>query len=90
MADLTLTKTANEDDEASATVEAPQDPVADLSLTKTANVSHASVGDQITYTTTLYNGGPDAATGVTVAVNPPTGVSFISSTASQGSYNSTT
>ncbi|MFK7906360.1 MAG: DUF11 domain-containing protein, partial [Chitinophagales bacterium] len=82
--------TPNEDDEASATVEAPAIPIADLSLMKTANVSQANVGDQITYTTTLHNSGPDAATGVSVLVNPPVGVSFVSANASQGTYNSNT
>ena len=46
---------------ASAT-ETPQQ--ADLAVTKTVSDATPNVGDQITFTVTLTNAGPDAATGV--------------------------
>jgi hypothetical protein len=38
--------------------------MADLSMTKTVSDATPNVGDQITFTVTLSNQGPDAATGV--------------------------
>ncbi len=60
----------------------------DLELTKTANKSTASVNDQIVYTLTVTNNGPADATGVTIADQLPSGLTFNTSTASKGTYNS--
>ncbi len=65
-------------------------PEADLSLTKTASNTQPAIGEQTTFTITVTNSGPDQATGVSVEDLIPTGLSYISSTASQGSYNNTT
>lgn len=63
----------------------------DLSLVKTVNNSTPDVGSNITFTVTLSNAaGLSTATGVTVADVLPAGLSFVSTTASQGSYNSAT
>jgi uncharacterized repeat protein (TIGR01451 family) len=70
----------NNSDSATAT---PQQ--ADLDLTKTVNDPTPNVGDTITFTITLSNKGPDAATNVQVTDFLPAGFSFVSSTASQGS-----
>jgi len=44
------------------------------------------VGDQITFTITLTNRGPNPATAVQVTDLLPTGLTFVSATASQGTY----
>jgi len=54
-------------------------PEADLSVTKTDNVAPATaveVGDQINYTITVANNGPDNATGVVVTDTLPPEVTF--------------
>ncbi|KPV52506.1 hypothetical protein SE17_15120 [Kouleothrix aurantiaca] len=73
-----------EDDQASATV---RPPVADLSLTKGVNNPSATQGDELIYTITVTNSGPDAATGVAVSDPLPAGVEYRGATASAGSYN---
>ena len=59
-------------------------------MSETVNNATPNVGDQITFTVTLSDNGPNAATGVQVTDLLPTGVSFVAATASQGAYNSTT
>ncbi|MGV3607301.1 MAG: SpaA isopeptide-forming pilin-related protein [Planctomycetaceae bacterium] len=63
---------------------------ADLSLTKTVDVATPTVGDTVTFQLTVSNAGPGNANGVQVKDLLPAGLSFVSSTASSGSYNSTT
>ncbi len=46
-----------------------------------------NVGDKITFTVTLSDNGPDPATSVQVTDLLPAGVTFVSATPSQGSYN---
>ena len=48
------------------------------------------MGDTITYTITVVDNGPDTATGATVTDHLPAGVSFVSATPSQGSYDPVT
>ncbi|HEY5839575.1 MAG TPA: lamin tail domain-containing protein, partial [Pyrinomonadaceae bacterium] len=74
---------AGEDDQASATVTAKS---ADLSLTKTVDDASPNVSQDVTFTVTLSNGGPDAATGVVVKDQLPAGLSFVSANPSQGTY----
>ena len=45
------------------------------------------MGDTITYTVTLSNNGPNTATGVQVTDLLPAGLSFVSATPSQGTYD---
>jgi uncharacterized repeat protein (TIGR01451 family) len=68
--------------------ETPQQ--SDLALTKTVSDAAPNVGDTVTFTVTLTNNGPDAATGVQVSDLLPTGLTFVSATPSQGSYSSGT
>ncbi|HWR24015.1 MAG TPA: DUF11 domain-containing protein [Feifaniaceae bacterium] len=64
---------------------------ADLTVTA-ATVSHPEplVGETVTFTIILTNNGPDDATGVTVSAPLPAGLTFVSATPSQGTYNDTT
>src|SRR5262249_44877676 len=68
--------------QASATATPQQ---ADLALTKTVSNPTPNVGDTITYTVTLTNNGPNAATGVQVSDPLPAALSFAGATPSQGS-----
>jgi uncharacterized repeat protein (TIGR01451 family) len=63
---------------------------ADLAVTKTVNDPTPNVGDTVTFTVTLTNNGPSTATSVTVQDSLPTGLTFVSATPSQGTYDSGT
>jgi uncharacterized repeat protein (TIGR01451 family) len=79
------TGTENDQDDATLT---PQQ--IDLSVTKTVDNASPNLGDNVTFTVTVSNAGPDAATNVLLADALPAGMTFVSSTPSQGSYNSRT
>ncbi|WP_164104253.1 DUF11 domain-containing protein, partial [Candidatus Laterigemmans baculatus] len=74
----------DEDDQATVAF-TPQ--VADLSLTKTVDQATPSVGETVTFTVTLSNTGPDAATGIAVADRLSEGLRLVSATPSSGSYD---
>jgi uncharacterized repeat protein (TIGR01451 family) len=61
-----------------------------LDVTKIANVSSFTPGQQITFTITVSNAGPDAAEGTTVVDILPAGTTLVSATPSQGSCSGTT
>ena len=63
---------------------------ADLALTKVVSNATPNVGDQVTFTVTLTNNGPDTATNVQVTDLVPSGLTFVSATPSQGTYASAT
>src|SRR5262249_47015239 len=71
-----------------STTETPQR--ADLAVTKSVSNPRPNVGDIITYTVTVTNSGPDAATGVTLTDLLPASLALLSATPSQGTYNGTT
>lgn len=75
------------DNTSSDTVDGQQ---ADLSLTKTADPISATNGDTLTYTITVTNSGPDAATNIQVLEIPPTGITLGATTTSSGTYNNAT
>ena len=61
-------------------------PAADLRLTKTVDDPTPDYLDQVTFTITITNDGPTAASGVEVSDSLPPGLGYDSSTASQGAY----
>jgi uncharacterized repeat protein (TIGR01451 family) len=63
---------------------------ADLAVTVTVNDPTPNVGETVTFTVGLANLGPDTATNVTLSDPLPPGLTFVSDTPSQGSYNPTT
>ena len=62
-----------------------QAATADLALTKMDSADPASTGQSLTYTLTVSNGGPEAATAVQVVDELPNRLEFGSAAASQGS-----
>jgi uncharacterized repeat protein (TIGR01451 family) len=78
---------AGEDDQDSVTVPLQ---VTDLGLTKTASIPVVNVGEAVTYTLTLTNNGPEAATDVAVTEPLPQEFTLQSVTPSQGTYDSST
>jgi uncharacterized repeat protein (TIGR01451 family) len=62
----------------------------DLELEKTVDNDTPNVGDDITFTITVTNQGPDSAMNVVVEDLLPAGLTFVSFTASQGAYVSGT
>ncbi len=65
-------------------------PIADIAIGKTVNIQSPSLGSNVTFTITATDMGPDPATGVAVSDALPAGLTFVSSLASVGSYNSGT
>lgn len=59
--------------------------VADLQITKTASPDPVSAGQDLTYTLTVTNNGPNTATNVEVSDPLPAGVTWQSTATSQGS-----
>ena len=76
----------NDSDSASVT---PVDD-ADLAVTKTVDNATPVVGSNVTFTVTVTNNGPQDATNVGVTDMLPSGYTLVSSSTSQGSYNSGT
>jgi uncharacterized repeat protein (TIGR01451 family) len=62
---------------------------ADLSITKSASPPNPNVGDNVTFTVTVTNNGPDGAGGVAVVDILPSGVTYVSDD-SGGAYDNTT
>ncbi len=63
--------------------------IGDLSITKTDNPDPVEVGQDLTYSITVHNNGPQAAAGVQVKDTLPAGVDFVSATPDQGSCSGT-
>ena len=82
----TVTTSSNDPDASnnSDTENTVVNPVTDISVTKTDDADPVDVGDNITYTVTVSNNGPDDATGVSLMDTLPASVNFVSATPSQG------
>ena len=65
-------------------------PLIDLSVTKAVSDATPMVATDITFTITITNSGPDTATGVQVTDALPAGFAYVSSSATQGTYNDAT
>ncbi|MFY0591879.1 FG-GAP-like repeat-containing protein, partial [Roseivirga sp.] len=63
---------------------------ADLNLSKTVDLPGANIGDNVTFTISVTNDGPDDATGIEITDQLPSGYSFVSATPVQGTYVSST
>jgi uncharacterized repeat protein (TIGR01451 family) len=71
------------------TGECPTMPVqsADLAVSKGVDDASPDEGDTIVYTINVTNNGPHSTTGVVISDTLPGGVTYVTSTATQGSYN---
>ncbi|MFN8459519.1 MAG: proprotein convertase P-domain-containing protein [Anaerolineae bacterium] len=63
---------------------------ADLLVSKTVSATRLDESDPLTYTITVANNGPDAATGVVISDMLPVSLTLVASSTSQGSYNDNT
>ncbi len=61
--------------------------IADLGVKKTAAAGEYIIGDEITYTITVHNDGPDAASGVVVTEQMPAGLEYLRSSTVKGVYD---
>jgi uncharacterized repeat protein (TIGR01451 family) len=61
-------------------------PTADLSVTKTDSPDPVTTGNELTYTVTVTNNGPDPATSVTVTDNLPAETTFVSCFSTGGGH----
>ncbi len=80
-ADVFETTTANN----TASISTLASTGADLALSLSASAEPVLLGNSLSYTITVANGGPEGATGVVVSDTLPAGVSFVSATPSAGS-----
>jgi uncharacterized repeat protein (TIGR01451 family) len=67
----------------------PTPPKVDLAITKAGNPDEVSIGQNITYTLSVTNNGPDAATNVTLIDSLPSSVTFVFAGSNQGSCSGT-
>jgi large repetitive protein len=61
-----------------------QSPIADLALTKSADRKHVKLGQNITFTITVTNLGPDTATHVSFGDALPDSLNFVSASCNKG------
>ena len=73
---------------ATATLNSP--PASDLAIAKTVDKTEPYIGENILYTITVYNAGPESATNIIVEDPLPAGLILQVATPSKGIYNATT
>jgi uncharacterized repeat protein (TIGR01451 family)/fimbrial isopeptide formation D2 family protein len=77
----------SEDDYATASV---TPTLADMAVTKTVDHANPNVGDDVIFTITATNNGPDIATNAKVVDPLPSGLTWVSSTPSVGTWSGST
>jgi len=77
-------------DESTWTVNIICQDKADIKIEKTVDNANPKCDDNVTFTIKATNLGPNTATGVQVSDLLPTGLDYVSSSASHGSYSNTT
>jgi len=87
-ASVTATETETDTTNNSATEPTTVTPVVDVQVTKVDDVDPVNAGGTVTYTLLVSNDGPSTATGVIVTDTLPSGVTFRSSSSTQGSVTS--
>ena len=60
---------------------------ADIAVTKSVSDANPAVGTNVMFTVTAHNNGPDDATALQISDPLPAGLTFVSSSASQGTYS---
>ncbi len=65
-------------------------PAADIQVTQTVSNQTPLFGNNVNFTVTVKNNGPDTASGVKITDLLPDGLKLLSYTVSQGTYNSIT
>jgi len=87
----TLTQSTYPQDEVNRSATLNVDPAAIITITKTDNTTDhkANVGDNVTFTITIHNNGPDNATNIVITDTLPLGLDFVSAS-DGGTYNPTT
>jgi uncharacterized repeat protein (TIGR01451 family) len=88
----TASVTANESDSiptnnSDTVIVTPNIPTADLKITKTVDDEEPSISENVTFTLTVTNDGPDNATGVVVTDQLPNGYTYVNHSTVTGSYN---
>ena len=78
------------DDQGTGTIQNDDGPSADLSISKTTAATTFEPGDQITYTITVENEGPNDATSLTVTDVLPPGLTLVSASGTGWTCNGTT
>ncbi|HUD42372.1 MAG TPA: DUF11 domain-containing protein, partial [Dokdonella sp.] len=74
----------------SSTVTTPALASADIAIAKTVDADTPNVGEPVVFTITAANLGPSDATGIVVTDAMPAGLSYVSASAAQGSYDAAT
>src|SRR5262249_28467895 len=70
----------------STTSQTPVDTNADVAVSKSVDPTSAVVGDTVTLFVSVFNNGPNQASGVVITDVLPAGMTFVSASPQQGSY----